>query len=300
MQTQEVEIDGPAGRIAVADHGGDGPDVLLVHGANRTLLDWEPLRRHLPEARLVAYDLRGHGRSDAPSDGDYGWDAHLADLDAVAETLKLPDPYVVGHSLGGMIAVSHGHRRPGCPGVVDLDGFGGGDPGLYPGVTPQEVVRRRAAQLAGLAAAPAVLSEEQVAALTAQVRQRAQAMGVDAALEEAATRRALALDGPSSWRRKPGPGDLAALLTPLDGWNVFSVLRQVRCPVLLVQAGQLPPLAQLPDEFRELSEALVAGIERELAALSGPALVRLPDAGHLLHLQAPADVAGLIRTFLKS
>ncbi|NBE94767.1 alpha/beta fold hydrolase [Nonomuraea sp. KC401] len=61
-------IDGPAGRLAVTDHGGHGPDVVLIHGANRSPLDWEPLRRHLPGARLVAYDLRGHGRSDAPAD----------------------------------------------------------------------------------------------------------------------------------------------------------------------------------------------------------------------------------------
>jgi pimeloyl-ACP methyl ester carboxylesterase len=304
LQTQEAEIDGPAGRIAVADHGGDGPDVLLVHGANRTLLDWEPLRRELPDARLVAYDLRGHGRSDVPADGDYGWDAHLADLDAVADSYKLTDPYVVGHSLGGMIAICHGRRRPECPGVVDLDGFGGGDPALHPGMPPQEVVRRRAAQIAALASAPSVLSDEQVAAITAQVRRRAQAMGVDPALEEAATRRSLAPEGAPedapAWRRKPSPAALTELLAPLDGWNVFSVLRQTRCPVLLVQAGQVPLMTQLPDEFRELNEALVAGIAQELAALSGPRLERLPDVGHLLHLQAPAEVAGLIRTFLKS
>ncbi|MGP3935038.1 alpha/beta fold hydrolase [Nonomuraea sp. KM88] len=295
-------IDGPSGRIAVADHGGHGPDVVLIHGANRSLLDWEPLRRHLPGARLVAYDLRGHGRSEAPAEtpagAGYGWDAHLADLDAVVDALRLTDPYVIGHSLGGMIAVCHGARRPDCPGVADLDGFGGGRPELYPGLPAEEVARRRAAQTAMLAAAPAVLTDDHVETMIEHVRLRAQAMGIDADLEEAGARRCLASDGPSAWRRRPGPDAQAALLAPLDGWSVFDVLRRTRCPVLLVQGGQAPPLAGLPAEFRELGEALIAGVGRELAALRGPRLERVARAGHLLHLQAPAAVGELVRTHL--
>ena len=137
-------VTGPAGDIAVADHGGDGPDVVLCHGANRTLLDWEPLLPHLKGMRLVSYDLRGHGRSDLPADDDYSWSAHLADLDEVTDALALEDPRVIGHSLGGMIALCHGVRRPDCPGVVDLDGFGGGRPELYPGL--DAAGRRRTAR----------------------------------------------------------------------------------------------------------------------------------------------------------
>lgn len=126
LHAPHLRVTGPPGDLAVADHGGDGPDVVLCHGANRTLLDWERLRPHLTGMRLVSYDLRGHGRSDPPADEDYGWAAHLADLDAVTEALALENPRVIGHSLGGMIALCHGQRRPDCPGVVDLDGLGGG------------------------------------------------------------------------------------------------------------------------------------------------------------------------------
>ncbi|MDH6126164.1 alpha/beta fold hydrolase [Kitasatospora sp. GP82] len=85
-------VEGPAGRIAVVDHGGDGPDVLLLHGATRTLLDWEAVRPHLPGLRLVAMDLRGHGRSDTPADGDYGWAGQPADA---GHMLHLERPGVV-------------------------------------------------------------------------------------------------------------------------------------------------------------------------------------------------------------
>ena len=45
--TRELAVDGPAGSLAVVDHGGDGPDVVLLHGANRTLRDWTPVLDHL-------------------------------------------------------------------------------------------------------------------------------------------------------------------------------------------------------------------------------------------------------------
>jgi len=53
--------------LAVRDHGGDGPDVLFVHGAQRTLEDWAPVLQHLPAIRAVAFDLRMHGGSGVPT-----------------------------------------------------------------------------------------------------------------------------------------------------------------------------------------------------------------------------------------
>ncbi|MGT2490644.1 alpha/beta fold hydrolase [Cupriavidus basilensis] len=63
-----------ARRVSVGDislqvriDGGDGPWVILAHalGANHTL--WDATARHLaPRYRVLRYDLRGHGQSDAP------------------------------------------------------------------------------------------------------------------------------------------------------------------------------------------------------------------------------------------
>ena len=99
---------GTAGRIAVVDYGGSGPDVVLIHGGNRTLLDWSPVRARLDGMRLIAYDLRGHGESDVPADGDYSFAAHHADLEAVIDAVGLHRPYVVGHSIGGNVATYYG------------------------------------------------------------------------------------------------------------------------------------------------------------------------------------------------
>jgi pimeloyl-ACP methyl ester carboxylesterase len=298
-------VPGPAGEIAVTDHGGDGPDAVLCHGANRTLLDWEKLLPHLTGLRLVSYDLRGHGRSDAPPDGDYGWDAHLADLDAVCEALALDDPRVIGHSLGGVIALCHGRRRPDGPGVVDLDGFGGGRPELYPGLDPETVAERRAEQLAVYSAAlePEILDAGQADLVLERARRAAAAHGLDAELEEAGARRSLRPLEDGRLLRRPGASAQKELMRPLEGWDTFTAVRETSCPVLLVQGGQGPQLSGLPAPFRELNEALAEGVRRGLASLReegrpGLRITTVPEAGHMLHLQAPGEVGRLVRDFL--
>ncbi|MER6026203.1 alpha/beta hydrolase [Streptomyces sp. NPDC001851] len=277
--TVEKRIDG----TAVLDHGGEGPDVLLLHGANRTALDWEPVRPHLPGVRLVAMDLRGHGRS-APA-STYAWEDHLADVDAVTRGLGLRRPWLVGHSLGGMIAVRYAVSRD-CAGVVDLDGFGGGVPTLYPGLTPQEVRERRAEQIALFAGAPAATEPGQ---LEARARAMAERFGWDPEHEVARARRS---------EGRPLPDELSALMAPLEGYDLFAEVRGLRIPALLVVGGRAPDFDHLPQHIRELNEALVRGIGRELAALPGHVrVVRLESAGHMVHLDEPARVGKLIREF---
>lgn len=273
------------GGIAVLDHGGAGPDVLLLHGANRTALDWEPLRAHLPGLRLVAMDLRGHGRSERVE--SYEWDDHLADVGAVVRESGLRRPWLVGHSLGGMIAVRYAASARPCAGVVNLDGFGGGVPSLYPGLTPQEVGRRRSEQIALYAGAPAATGPAQV---EAQARAMAARFGWEAEAEVQRARRAGGF---------PVPAELPALMAPLEGYDLFAEVRGLRVPALLVAGGRMPEVGHLPQEIRELTEALVRGIGRELAALPDRVgVARLESAGHMVHLDDPARVGGLIREFM--
>jgi pimeloyl-ACP methyl ester carboxylesterase len=306
-QPPHHRIAGPAGDIAIVDHGGHGPDVVLCHGANRSLLDWERMRPHLTDMRLISYDLRGHGLSDLPMDGDYSWAAHLADLDAIIDALALDNPRVIGHSLGGMIALCHGQRHPLCPGVVNLDGLGGGRTELYPGLEAEVVADRRAEQLAAHSAAlaPDVLDAEQAELAVERARQTAAVYGLDTALEEAGTRRSLQLLEDGRYRRKPAASAQAALMEPLEGWNALTVAREAVCPTLLVQGGQAPNLARLPAPLRELNEALLAGVRNGLEALRtngrpGLRVTQVPEAGHMLHLQAPKEVGSLVRDFLLS
>ncbi len=113
-ERKTLAIDGPAGRLHVED-GGSGPrmPVLLVHGFAGDVEQWRPTLRYLREARrAVAFDLRGHGRSDAPvAQSAYAVDAMTGDVAAVADALGLKRFVLVGHSLGGALATAYAARH---------------------------------------------------------------------------------------------------------------------------------------------------------------------------------------------
>ena len=79
------------------------PVLLLIHGAAGSHLDWPPQLRIVEDMGSCALDLPGHGRSAKPgraSVGDYA-----DDVLALADYLKLSEIIVVGHSMGGAIAL---------------------------------------------------------------------------------------------------------------------------------------------------------------------------------------------------
>ena len=82
-----IRISGPAGSLAADDGGTGAPAVVLVHSLGGSGEHWRAqlarLRRH---RRAVALDLRGHGGSEVPADGDYG-------IEAMAEE-SFPDHHV--------------------------------------------------------------------------------------------------------------------------------------------------------------------------------------------------------------
>lgn len=84
--------------------------VVLTHGWGATAHMWEPQVAALaPHARVVTWDLRGHGRSESPDDASaYSHDLALDDLDALVGERAI----LVGHSLGGQLSLSFALRHP--------------------------------------------------------------------------------------------------------------------------------------------------------------------------------------------
>jgi non-heme chloroperoxidase len=95
-------------RLHVREWGpADGPPILLIHGISASHLCWARQYQSAlaNQFRLVAYDLRGHGMSQAPTEPEHYSDAKLwaDDVAAIIEQLGLDRPVLVGWSYGGFI-----------------------------------------------------------------------------------------------------------------------------------------------------------------------------------------------------
>jgi pimeloyl-ACP methyl ester carboxylesterase len=129
-----THIAGPAGMLFVDDGGAgaDGPPVVFVHSLAGRAEQREAQLAHLrARRRAVALELRGHARSDPPRDGDYAIAALAADVAAVQTALGLGRAVLVGHSLGGTVALACAAAHPDAvAGLLLVDP--NGDLGLVP------------------------------------------------------------------------------------------------------------------------------------------------------------------------
>ena len=100
---------------------GEGPVTVLLHGITESARSFEPLIEPLALDRtVVAVDLRGHGGS-APGEV-YDPASMAADVHATLRRLELDaePPFVIGHSMGGLVAVAYGGSFP-ARAIVDVD-----------------------------------------------------------------------------------------------------------------------------------------------------------------------------------
>jgi len=119
-------LPGPAGLLAVEEHGQGPLPLILIHGMAGDASFWASLVRALgPGYRVIIPELRGHGRSGQPSDGQYAIAAHAADLVAVVEAMALDRVVLVGHSFGASVALEAATLMPTqVAGMVLLDAAG--------------------------------------------------------------------------------------------------------------------------------------------------------------------------------
>lgn len=100
--------------IAAYDFGGRGPDLLLVHATGFCAAPFGPLARALADRfHCWGLDLRGHGHSGRPPDGDFAWSGFATDVLTVVDQLELSHPFGFGHSCGGATVLLAEQARPG-------------------------------------------------------------------------------------------------------------------------------------------------------------------------------------------
>ncbi len=263
-----VVVVAPGDRIHFLDWG--GPDaaeqagVLLIHGLSNTAWSWTPVARRLRAVRhVVAMDLRGHGLSDAPTDG-YDAGTLADDVLAVAEgsgLLSRPDDRVVlvGHGFGAIVATwaaaLSGER---CSGLVLVDG-GWESLESASGLEVDEFLR-------GLDEPPEVMRS-----MTAYLADRAafDPMTWDAD-QEAAARATVVETHAGKVVPSTRPHALEASVRSMFRYDPRAALTAVRAPVVAVAAAD--------DEAGSRAHALADASDARAAA--GLARIRAASFGH--------------------
>jgi pimeloyl-ACP methyl ester carboxylesterase len=260
------ELDVHGRRIAL-HRSGAGPVVVLLHGLGADRTVWADIHARLAgSCTVISLDLPGHGRSDPPP-GDYSTGCYACTVRDVLDALGIERATLVGHSLGGGIAIQFGYQFPErCAGLV-LVASGGLGPELSPWL--------RAATLPG---ADLVLRALTSAPITAARR----------AVRRLAGRPAPAnVEVPTATARAALRTFLRCLRTVADhrGQRVDATSR-------LHVLGHLPTLLVWGerDPVIPVTHAQVA-----LAALAESRLELFEGSGHCPHLDQPARFTEVVR-----
>jgi pimeloyl-ACP methyl ester carboxylesterase len=295
----EAMVAGAGVDLAVREFGGSGPSALLLHGAGLTLADMAPLARQLTaDHRVVGMDLRNHGRS---GDGPWLWDQVLADIRAVITGLTLVDPIVIGHSLGGMLALMYAEKYGDVAAAVNLDGHAIGrsePPDMDPSAAAQLRTKLRVIGDQSIRE----LSQPRTAAEITAGRQAwldgAKALGLDAASALDAFERRLVDSGDGTFHVRPTVERLTQMRDAVEELDLLHIYEHSRVSQLVCIAGQDQSHASLPEELRELADAYRQALIRQLHVIaeSRPNMQVLEiDATHGLIYECPQLIADHIR-----
>ena len=130
---------------------GEGAPIVALHGITASYMNFVGVAQMLSgRAPLLAFDLRGRGNTDKPTDGPFGMAQHAADVAAAMHAHGLGASLVVGHSMGAFVAVALAAEHPELvSGVVLIDGGLPLEP--PPGIPPEDLLDvALAAQMARL------------------------------------------------------------------------------------------------------------------------------------------------------
>ena len=255
----------------------DVPAVVLIHGWTCTAAYWTPVIRQLRgELRIITYDQRGHGASDAPGPAGCSTAVLADDLTAVLEEALPGDSAVLaGHSMGGMTILAAADRpevRNRTSGVLLAStGFARltADSLVFPFKrAPRlgEAARRLFLSNSAPMGRVSPLSRAMLSYMTLGPATAKELTTINAAMIQACDRRARA-----AWGRVLSSLDISHALPHLD----------VPARVLVGSADRMTP----PVHAR-----LLAG---QLPRCEG--LTVLPGVGHMTPLEAPGAVAALVR-----
>ncbi|OBR46251.1 alpha/beta fold hydrolase [Paraburkholderia tropica] len=256
----DIETNGT--RIHVAQRGNGEMALVFLHYYGGSSRTWDRVASELSARyRIVATDHRGWGASAAPSDG-YGIAELAADAEGVIDTLGLQRYILVGHSMGGKLAQLIASRRPaGLEGLV---------------------------LVAPSPPSPMLLSKEERATLTGAYQSRE---SVEFVIDHVLTARKL----DASCREQIIEDSLKAAPQAKAAWpnvamreDISAAVGSIDVPTIVV-TGELDQV----DRFSTLQAELLPHIPHATTHF-------VSDAGHLLPLETPVEVATIIGRFAQA
>lgn len=243
---------------------GAGEPVLLLHGLGSSCLDWEyQIPALAARYRVIAMDMRGHGRSDKPRER-YSIEGFSADVEALIEHLRLGPVHVIGLSMGGMIGFQLAVDQPQL--LKSLCIVNSAPQVKVRGVSDLWQLTRRwtlarflSMRTIGIALGKLLFPKPEQAELRDKVAKR--------------------------WARNDKHAYLASM-DAIIGWGVLHKIRRITCPVLIIAADHdYTPVA--------LKQAYVR-------LLPNARLVVVNDSRHATPLDQPAEFNRIALEFIAS
>ncbi|HEY0602726.1 MAG TPA: alpha/beta hydrolase [Herpetosiphonaceae bacterium] len=265
-----------------------GPPLVLLHGGSARGQSFNAILPQLAvHWQIYAPDLRGHGKS-SWTPGHYRLQDYTDDLIAWLEQRVTEPAHIFGHSLGGMVALMVAAQAPAAVRSVVV-----GDAPLSSRSLQAvlEADRERLIAMRELAGGAVPLDQIEAALKNAPLTLPGsatpitlrKALGEDSAYFPWMARNLLQHD----------PAMISMLLDDFAavaaGYEPETILPQIRCPVLLLQADPSSGGLLSDDE-----------IQRALPLLKAPQHVRLRGIGHGLQGEQPAPVLDAIASFLSA
>jgi magnesium chelatase accessory protein len=252
---------------------GQGPDLLMLHGAGGSTHSWRGLAPLLAQShRVTLIDLPGQGFSRSGRSGRAGLDPMAEDIATLCQTLALRPEAIIGHSAGGALALRLCGLLPKAPDAVvcinpALGNFEGLQGVLFPIMARALTFTPFVAQF--FAARTGT---------TAKVRSLITSMG--SKLDDA---------GIEMYRKLvANPAHVRGTLDMMASWRLDGLLARlphIRVPCLMLTAtgdAAVPP----------------AGTQHITPRLPFGQYAELPVGGHLIHEEDPEEVERVIRPFL--
>jgi pimeloyl-ACP methyl ester carboxylesterase len=271
----EIELHGHQVVYRVA---GSGPPVVLVHGMVNSSRHWRGVADRLAERHtVIAPDLIGHGDSATPR-GDYSLGAHATVIRDLLSALGVERATMVGHSLGGGIAMIFFWQFPQRVERLALVSSGG----LGRDVSPL----LRTAAVPGAKALISLAAHRRLTGALTGLGARMEARGANLGVQLQAVARAL--------RPLETPGAREAFLQTLRA--VIDVRGQrVSAADRIYLLEQMPMLVCWGERDRTIPLAHGRAV---LATLPHSRFVTLPRAAHFPHLEDPAGLAEALEAFI--